>query len=136
MKHLTLVILVALAPLSWGEEDNPFPVDLTCNISVIDFYLHLTGDKTTSWVEPITAEGAYIPPFREKHYGKKNFGVKTEILNDHLISIEVPMRQVAFDNVHSVGLLNRYTLKIEMGPRERKQGQCTLGFKEFGDRLL
>ena len=68
MKYLVTTILLALATLSWGEEDNPFPVDLTCEVGANIFHLHLTGDKKTSWVEPKTD----VSPSNQRFFDKKH----------------------------------------------------------------
>ena len=132
MRLLLLTLLAALAPLSWGEDDNPFPVDLTCEVGANVFHLYLTGDRQTSWVKPVFAASVQ-PIFNKKHLGKKHLKVRSVANGSDMLFIQLPINRTldAFFEME----LNRYNLKLSLGPRG-VEGQCILGFKDYVQRLL
>lgn len=123
---------MATAPLSWGQDDTPYPVDLTCEVGANVFHLRLTGEKQTSWVAPVFV-ASLQNIFDKKHLSKKHYGVRSSAESDHILFIQLPINRAfgAFFDMQ----LNRYNLKLSLGPRG-VEGHCSFGFKKFSTKLL
>jgi len=132
MRNFALLLLLTSVPLSWGQDDTPYPVDLTCEVGANVFYLHLTGDKQTSWVAPVFV-ASLQNIFDKKHLSKKHYGVRSSAESDNIMFIQLPINRAfgAFFDMQ----LNRYNLKLSLGPRG-VEGHCSFGFKKFSTKLL
>ena len=127
MKYLTLAILVALAPLSWADNEIEWPLELTCITPGEIFQLHLTGQPKTSWVMPLAVPGGKDQTFKEKDLSQRLYKIKRIQYSKHNLRIVQP-RGASNSNIW---VISRYTLQllnaINPGPSLRTpHGSCEL----------
>jgi len=127
MKYLITMILLALAPLSWGNDDIEWPVELTCDFGHSIIQLHISGDKKTSWFRGVyTIWPGMTKPFSQKQMQKKLYKVRRIKVSPAYLSVELGW---GFPNSRLwIFEVDRHTLRAAVNfANDGPSGNCEMG---------
>jgi hypothetical protein len=125
MRYLIATILLVLAPLSWGNDDIEWPVELTCDFGHSIIQLHISGDKKTSWFRAVYAiNKGPLSKLTQKEMDKKLFKVKNIWVSPTWLSLHISYGYIGNPKIWIVDV-DRHTLRANLN--KRWDGNCKMG---------